>query len=1030
LLSINETGIGSSGACMRYEERYNNVYAARPSPTNLTAGDANDGFLRGNYSAPQIAISANGLQGEFTTSNALSWITAYPYGFNVSVSGGVQLSLAQSRIASGAMGMGGIQMGYHQTLTDAGVQPFAATFDQATIDAGGALYASVQSANEISWLVPGGFRVDSGVWEWYGGAVTTPGLPATVQDGFAQAVMFAPRPGATQPIDTAAGIALPGELEPGLSRRVNPGNLYWGNCCGPEITFASALDLYVRHGGVSGRFIAQLGGPVDVPLYGYDGRLDHFEFAFLDNAVWDNNVTGEIDLPFPSNITLRLVDMWLADDGCGACLAGGIVPPDQRNHLLEYWQVQVELHSIEFHPDAPGPEPVCDKLLVANGNITVPHLAIPGMSAPTRLEMEMVFLTDGMAVPHILAYTRGDYLFDNFPYLLEGMRLSNVGENANWQATATLLDPPNINWNQLGFVALDGAFIARYFGPLQGQSEGPENRPEVRFLAWDGGFVGTAEKLVANKTWVDLELVEIGLNYDMTAFNLQNGLHFAAAASHQFLPQKYLDIVAIADEALADDLRIVYLDSSVILEPTGIDIYAGLSSGVAALHAFAEATVGAQPDATTAGAWSAKLGLNQPAKYHSLLTEAWSSYGANGYESTTDALDAYDDSASLPDDTDFGGGTGGFLEKAGVNFKRIRGDIQFIDANDPGRIQLDHFKISTQVDILREGEAGSLLYVERMSFEINRHADYILEAVGASSNLYASDLTLDATLRINVAPETRQFEGGLTLYSFNISTVKVIEGSAVMGVGQIANFVGATFVGSASSGASGGSVAMGGSFLVGTIDPASPVLQNHFAEVVGKLSEVESSPTDPTPPATLNGLYLRMYGDTTLWNDGGLLQLNAGAEIAVWLWVKDIGNHTVIPDEITDVTQLLNFVTFGGKYRFFVHGKILSVISARGDVSLIYWDRPGEIQPDSDGLVDAILNDVINRQRSLTGIAWVAGGVGLCNAETWTSWESRWWDDSWCWNAGAYLEVDVNLTGINPAGLDIDAEWEADYEGS
>src|SRR5690606_655348 len=108
--------------------------------------------------------------------------------------------------------------------------------------------------------------------------------------------------------------------------------------------------------------------------------------------------------------------------------------------------------------------------------------------------------------------------------------------------------------------------------------------------------------------------------------------------------------------------------------------------------------------------------------------------------------------------------------------------------------------------------------------------------------------------------------------------------------------------------------------------------QNHFAEVVGKLSEVESSPDDPTPPATLNGLYLRMYGDTTLWNDGGLLQLNAGAEIAVWLWVKDIGTHTVIPDEITDVTQLLNFVTFGGKYRFFVHGKILSVISARGDV--------------------------------------------------------------------------------------------------
>lgn len=124
------------------------------------------------------------------------------------------------------------------------------------------------------------------------------------------------------------------------------------------------------------------------------------------------------------------------------------------------------------------------------------------------------------------------------------------------------------------------------------------DRPEVRFLAWDGGFVGTAEKLATKKIWVDLELIEIGVNYDMAAFNLQTGLHFAAATTYQFLPQPFLDIVAIAGEELADDLRIVYLDSSVLLEPTGIDIYAGLSSGVAVLHTFAEANGGAQPDVT------------------------------------------------------------------------------------------------------------------------------------------------------------------------------------------------------------------------------------------------------------------------------------------------------------------------------------------------------------------------------------------------------------------------------------------------
>jgi hypothetical protein len=578
-----------------------------------------------------------------------------------------------------------------------------------------------------------------------------------------------------------------------------------------------------------------------------------------------------------------------------------------------------------------------------------------------------------------------------------------------------------VNFNQVGFVALEGAFVARYFGPLQGATEGPENRPEVRFLAWDGGFVGTDEKLVADKTWVDLEIVKIGLRYELTAFSAQNQMRFAGARRHAFLPDNVTDL-------LGDDLRIIHLDSSVILEPTAINLFGGLSSGVAALRSLAEANGG---NAANAAQWAQKLALNQANEYVSLLSEVTPFYSGD-FRTTTDALDAYEDHPEheLPESSGFGGGTDGFLAEAGVNFKRIRGDIQFIDADDPGRIQLDHFKLSTQVDILRQEEAGSMLYIERMSFEINRHSDYILEAIGVSSNLYASDLTLDATLRINVAPETRQFEGGLTLYSFNISTVKVIEGTAVLGVGKLANYVGASFTGNASSGPSGGSVAMGGSFLVGTIDPNSPVLQNHFAEVVGKLAEVEAPPGSSDVPETLNGLYLRMYGDTTLWNDGGILQLNAGAEIAVWMWVKNVAGQTDIPDLVNQPTYLLNFITFGGKYRFFVHGKILTVISARGDVSLIYWDRPGEIQEASDGFADAILNDVINRRRSLTGIAWVAGGLGFCDAGTWTSWETRWWDDSWCWNAGAYLEVEVSLTGLNPAGLDIDADWDADYEGS
>src|SRR5690554_2381959 len=118
--------------------------------------------------------------------------------------------------------------------------------------------------------------------------------------------MWTPRDGATAPIDVPGGTVLPGALEPGLNRRLASDALYWGNCCGPEVEFTAGIDLYVRHGGVNDRFIAQLAGPLSVPIYGYDGRLERFEMAFLDNFVWDSNVIGEIDIPFPSNITIRL----------------------------------------------------------------------------------------------------------------------------------------------------------------------------------------------------------------------------------------------------------------------------------------------------------------------------------------------------------------------------------------------------------------------------------------------------------------------------------------------------------------------------------------------------------------------------------------------------------------------------------------------------------------------------------------------------------------------------------------------------
>ncbi len=50
MLHVRNNGISSTTSCMRYVEQYTGANGPRPTPTELHAGDANDGFLRGAYS--------------------------------------------------------------------------------------------------------------------------------------------------------------------------------------------------------------------------------------------------------------------------------------------------------------------------------------------------------------------------------------------------------------------------------------------------------------------------------------------------------------------------------------------------------------------------------------------------------------------------------------------------------------------------------------------------------------------------------------------------------------------------------------------------------------------------------------------------------------------------------------------------------------------------------------------------------------------------------------------------------------------
>jgi len=80
---------------------------------------------------------------------------------------------------------------------------------------------------------------------------------------------------------------------------------------------------------------------------------------------------------------------------------------------------------------------------------------------------------------------------------------------------------------------------------------------------------------------------------------------------------------------------------------------------------------------------------------------------------------------------------------------------------------------------------------------------------------------------------------------------------------------------------------------------------------------------------------------------------------------------------------------WGGKLRGYAFGSFICLVSIRDDITLQYWQQ------------------TFNNQtvRKFEGTGWVAGGLGFCDADGWKSWETRWWDQPFCWTAGAYLQI-------------------------
>lgn len=971
VLQFDEFAIRATSSCLTYFDRYTGQFGPRAS----APADSNDGFLRADYTGGPVEIGPDGLRGQFSSVGALSWRASYPYRFNASAAGAA-FALSGTMIVSGAIGAGGLALGYHTGLTTSVPAPLTGSFVSLTLDARGAAYGQTTGVGDVAWL-QNGFTLFAGTWELYLGELTTRGRP--------HESMWATRLNDTRDV----GLSQPAEIEPGLNRRLPSASLYYANCQGPSAVFDAALNTYVRHGGVSQRQKAKLFAPVSLPIHGYDASLDNLELEWLDNYVFDRNAAADLNLPFPPSVTLRLVNLWFnPKDGC---IDGGVVPPGQAGKTLKYWELGARFTSVEFRRPLGGATqagPYHDAMLWAQSAISIPHVSPPGAVGPAAVNVDISFYPNGDFCSATLLYNRPDFTLDGFPFLMEGFQLNNIpfdpwsfpyyfpgGVGPNWTADATAAAPPSNNWNQRGFVELKGPVVAPYFGPLKGPAG--KARPNVFVLGWSD-YVGFTDTLRAEKVWVDLDVVKITFDYGrlVYAYDAADGRGMLAGFKN------YRLVPDAAIPPLPSEAQVLNLDTGLVIEPDRLGVYLGQASGIAIDRALAEhqaLPLGAPPGAGTLATWHAKLGVANPATYTALLGDVWGRYGARSYRDTVDVLNEHElaPNTDLPDDPLFGGGTMGKMDEWGVRLKRMRGLVEMTGIGLD--CQFERFLLSLQLRVQQDTDKDPRLFAEVISMEINRHGDFIIIGRNISSTMIQDLIKrMDISLRIN--PVLPQFEGGFTGYEMmSKANPRIEQLTVVIGVGAEVNYIGGEFEGVASG---TGKVRLGGSLLVGTIKPNSPVLQTHFKELMDKLSEIPGSGNQ-----LFTGFYLRAHGQTPIFGASCLLQVTAGAEVAGWYWS--------IADNQGDA--------WGGKLRGYVFGSFICLVSLRGDITLEYSQQ-------------TFNGDTVRR---FTGAGWVAGGLGFCDADGWKSWETRWWDQPFCWTAGAYLKIAYREGPGGPTGWDV-----------
>lgn len=535
-LNVTPSGIEAEGACMRYEDPYDPEGGddGWPDPSQATRGGANDGFLRANYTAKSsVTIDADGLAGDFQTDreeSPLEWVASRPYGFSVRASQHTslherlaELSLDETRIAEGAIGPGkraGVSVTFkHAKGLDGATKSFAkeGNAGNLTVEENGVLTGTVDDLYSVYWRQ---FSVEPPEWTLALGNTTWEAPPFQA--------MRSPVPGHQQTLSTVGET----RLEHGLNLRTEETKLKW-TCSAHALELDTAVDAYLRHGGMSDRFVAKLEGqPAEMDLHGYDATLRTLALSFLDNRVVDQDTALDLDLPFPTNVTLTLDELGLDEDGC---IDNGRVAGDETT--FDHWNLSARLDAVDFRKLPGGIDHRGDRLLWAHGGFELPRLNhSQNPDEPAILDAEIGLMPDGSLAETALQYNETTVTVDGHDFLLEGLRLSDVGETPGWSPDATLEDPPTREasfWDSHGFVEYEGRLSTPYFGLLEDPTG---DAPRLR-VSSDLDYLGFDEQPKVEKVWLDKPQLQVVFDYNMTYVQGEGkqGL-FAGFESYSFVP--------------------------------------------------------------------------------------------------------------------------------------------------------------------------------------------------------------------------------------------------------------------------------------------------------------------------------------------------------------------------------------------------------------------------------------------------------------------------------------------------------------